>query len=86
MKREEREEEAEEEARRAQGQDPMADQVVEESLHFLYPISRYIYRKARAHYHQHKHAFAPMPKSKITRWFWDLKTVVICSMAIFVQV
>ena len=79
VKREEREEED------LEVEDRTADQVVEEHLYFLYPVSRYIYRKARAHYHQHKHALAPMPKSKITRWHWDLETVVKNSSSLSVN-
>lgn len=45
-------------------------------LKFNPPVSRYIFRKARAHYASHKHALAPMAKTKITRWHWDLETVV----------
>ena len=78
VKPEERDEErAEEEALLDQERGPLGlEQVVDENICFLYPVSRYIFRKARSHYHQNKHAFAPLPKSKITRWHWDLHTVV----------
>ena len=48
---------------------------VPESLKFTFPISRYMWRRARLHYKQHKCALAPVPKTKITRWHWDLETV-----------
>ena len=48
---------------------------VQDNLTFLYPVSRYIYRKARDHYRRHKHALARIPDTKITRWHWSLELV-----------
>ena len=42
---------------------------------FRYPVTRYIFRKAREHYQRHKYGLAPMPKTKIARWTWDADTI-----------
>ena len=54
----------------------MADLDVETDMKFNPPVSRYIFRKARAHYASHKHALAPIPRTKVSRWHWSLEVVV----------
>lgn len=48
---------------------------VPKDVKFDFGVSRYMWRRAKAHYRQHKYALAPVPKTKITRWHWDLETV-----------
>ena len=84
VSREEKEdEEAEAEAKEeVKNMDPeeankllVLDIQIPDDLKFTFPVTRHMWRRAKVHYKQHKHALAPVPKTKITRWHWDLETV-----------
>ena len=48
---------------------------IPEGLKFTHPVTRHMWRRSKVHYDQHKCALAPVPKTKNTRWHWDLETV-----------